>query len=49
LPAVAITPEVAQRIVDYRTAHPFTSVDQLDEVKGIGAKTMGRVKDLVTV
>jgi competence protein ComEA len=32
-----IGPVLAQRIVDHRTAHgPFTSVDQLDEVSGIG-------------
>jgi competence protein ComEA len=32
-----IGPVLAQRIVDHRTASgPFTSVDQLDEVSGIG-------------
>jgi competence protein ComEA len=32
-----IGPVLAQRIVDHRTAHgPFTSVDQLDDVSGIG-------------
>jgi competence protein ComEA len=32
-----IGPVLAQRIVDHRTAHgPFASVDQLDDVSGIG-------------
>jgi competence protein ComEA len=32
-----IGPVLAQRIVDHRTAHgPFTSVDELDDVSGIG-------------
>jgi competence protein ComEA len=50
LPARAITPEVAQAIVDYRTAHgPFTSVAELDKVTGIGAATMARLPGLVHV
>jgi competence protein ComEA len=44
-----IGPVLAQRIVDHRTAHgPFTSVDQLDEVSGIGpaifTDLVGRVR-----
>jgi competence ComEA-like helix-hairpin-helix protein len=50
LPARAITPEVAQAIVDYRTAHGrFTSVAELDKVTGIGAATMARLPGLVHV
>lgn len=38
---VGIGPSKAQAIVDYRTEHgPFTSVDELLEVKGIGAATL---------
>ncbi|GMA25507.1 hypothetical protein GCM10025864_32660 [Luteimicrobium album] len=45
-----IGPVLAQRIVDHRTQNgPFTSVDQLDEVSGIGPALMGRLRDLVRV
>jgi competence protein ComEA len=41
---------IAQRIVDYRAANgPFTSVDQLEDVSGIGEATMAEIRDLVTV
>jgi competence protein ComEA len=39
----------AGRIVAYRTAHPFTSVDELLEVPGIGQRRYDQLKDLVTV
>jgi competence protein ComEA len=39
----------AGRIVAYRTAHPFTSVDELLEVPGIGQRRFEQLKDLVTV
>lgn len=46
----AIGPVTAQAIVDYRTANgPFTSVDALDQVKGIGAATLDKLRDFVTV
>lgn len=45
-----IGPALAQRIVDYRTAHGrFTSVDQLDDVSGIGEKLLARIRPQVTV
>ena len=45
-----IGPTTARHIVDYRAAHgPFRSVDQLDEVEGIGAATIDALRDLVTV
>jgi competence protein ComEA len=45
-----IGPGRAQAIVDYRQAHgPFTSVDDLGKVKGIGDKTLAEVRPLVTV
>jgi competence protein ComEA len=39
----------AGRIVAYRAAHPFTSVDELLEVPGIGQRRFEQLKDLVTV
>jgi competence protein ComEA len=39
----------AGRIVAYRTAHPFTAVDELLEVPGIGQRRVDQLKDLVTV
>lgn len=41
---------LAQRIVDHREEHgPFTSVDQLIDVSGIGEVTLEELRDLVTV
>jgi competence protein ComEA len=41
---------IAQRIVDHRTANgPFTSVDDLLDVSGIGEATLEEIRDLVTV
>jgi competence protein ComEA len=41
---------IAQRIIDYRTENgPFTSVDQLLDVSGIGDATLAEIRDLVTV
>jgi competence protein ComEA len=39
----------AGRIIAYRSAHPFTSVDELLEVPGIGQRRFDQLKDLVTV
>lgn len=48
LPGVG--PVLAARIVQYRdTNGPFRSVDQLDEVSGIGAKLMEQLRPLVHV
>lgn len=45
-----IGPVLAQRIVDHRTANgPFASVEQLDDVSGIGPALYGEVSPLVTV
>ena len=45
-----IGPVYAQRIIDYRTANgPFTSIDQVQNVKGIGPKTLEKFRDLVTI
>ncbi|WP_152224687.1 ComEA family DNA-binding protein [Pseudomonas sp. SCB32] len=40
----------AQAIIDYRTANgPFTSVDQLLEVKGIGKGTLDKNRDRISL
>lgn len=45
-----IGPAMAKRILEYRATHgKFTSVDQLDSVKGIGTKTMAKLRPLVSV
>ena len=39
----------ATRIITYRSAHPFTTVDELLDVPGIGQRRFEQLKDLVTV
>lgn len=44
-----IGPKKAAAIVDYRSANgPFKRVDDLVEVKGIGPKTLSKLRSLVT-
>lgn len=46
LPNIGV--QMAQRIVDYRKQHgKFVSVDALQNVKGIGAKTLEKLKPFV--
>ena len=41
---------MAQRILDYRTKNgPFSSVDELDNVEGIGPKKLENLRELVTI
>ncbi|QDC26627.1 helix-hairpin-helix domain-containing protein [Georgenia yuyongxinii] len=48
LPGVG--PAIAERIIQWRDLNgPFTSVDDLDAVAGIGPATMDRLRPLVTV
>jgi competence protein ComEA len=45
-----IGPVLAQRIIDHRSAHgPFTSVDQLDDVSGIGPAIFADLAERVRV
>jgi competence protein ComEA len=46
----AIGPVTAQAIVDYRTANgPFRAIEEITQVKGIGAATLEKLKPLITV
>jgi competence ComEA-like helix-hairpin-helix protein len=48
LPGVG--PALAERIIEYREAHgPFRNVSQLTAVRGIGAKTLDRMRDQLRV
>ncbi|MBC8535753.1 helix-hairpin-helix domain-containing protein [Feifania hominis] len=47
LPGVGET--TALRIIEYREATPFTSVDDLLQVKGIGEKTLEKFRSLIKV
>ena len=45
-----IGPALAERIIEYRTINgPFTSLEQLKEVKGIGDKLMEKIQDLIVI
>ncbi len=45
-----IGPVIAQRIIDYRTTNGrFTSIDQIENVTGIGDATFEAIKDYITV
>jgi len=45
-----IGPAIAQRIIDYRAANgPFTSIEQIKDVKGIGDALFDKIKDNITV
>ena len=45
-----IGPVLAQRIVEWRTAHSaFTSVEELLEIEGIGNATLENLRDMITI
>ena len=44
-----IGPTAAQKIIDYRTLHgPFTNIEDIMNVAGIGPATLDRLQDLIT-
>jgi competence protein ComEA len=48
LPGVG--PALSERIVQFRTEHgPFTSVDQLTEVNGVGQAKLAKLRNQLTV
>jgi competence protein ComEA len=44
-----VGPAKAQAIADYREKHPFRTVEELGRVKGIGPKTVHRLRSNLTV
>ena len=40
---------LAQRIVDYRTEHPFQNLEEIVAVKGIGEKTFEKIQNSLCV
>jgi len=45
-----IGPITAQNIIDFRNANsPFARIEDIQDVKGIGAVTFEKIKDLITV
>ena len=47
LPGVG--PSKAKAIVEYRTAHPFETIEEMKNVRGIGDATFEDLKDQITV
>ena len=48
LPGVG--PSLAQRILEYRSTHGgFRTIDELDDVAGIGPATLSRLRPLVSM
>jgi len=41
--------EIADRIIEYRKAQPFKTIEDLMNVKGIGQKRFEKLKDFITV
>lgn len=45
-----IGPAYAQNIIEYREAHGgFKAIEEIQEVRGIGPKTFGKIRDQITV
>lgn len=44
-----IGPAIAQRIIDYRSQTPFTEIEQIMEVKGIGEKTFAKIREKISL
>lgn len=44
-----IGPAVAKRIIEYRSAEPFRSIEEIKNVKGIGDKLFEKIKDSIAL
>ena len=44
-----IGPDIARRIVKHRSSQPFTKIEDIMLVKGIGEKKFAKLKELITV
>ncbi len=44
-----IGPVKAQAIVEYRKVHPFSSIEEITSVSGIGEKTFEKIRDQITI
>ena len=44
-----IGPAIARRIVEHRSSQPFTKIEDIMLVKGIGEKKFSKLKELITV
>jgi competence protein ComEA len=44
-----IGPAKAQRVIDYRNGRPFRTIEELARVKGIGPKTVRKLRPHLTV
>lgn len=44
-----IGPAIANRIVEYRQNKPFSNIEEIMNVKGIGEKKFAEIKDVITV
>jgi competence protein ComEA len=44
-----IGPQKARSIVEHRHAHRFLKVDEITKVKGIGRKTLGKLRPYITL
>lgn len=42
-----IGPSIANRIIEYRNEHTFSSLEQIKEVKGIGDALFNKIKELI--
>ena len=41
--------KTAEKIIEYRKQHQFKTVDEVVNVKGVGEKTLAKIRDQLTV
>lgn len=41
--------KIADRIIEYRKAHPFKTIEEIMKVKGISQKKFDKIKDSISV